>query len=157
MDTEPSDMSFSLSIDAGKLEWASHDLGTIFAQRSNLGSPSFLRMIYDVVRFGQEAPKVRGHTPGPEAADAAVDGQDQRQRQQRPWKKLLGAEQQQAAHLAATPAAVTARQQSVGCAVMQPILQQYACRWCGRQHTPSRVTRDWHLWHRQWLLAPFNS
>jgi predicted NAD/FAD-binding protein len=59
VDTEPSDMSFSLSIDAGKLEWASHNLDTIFAQRSNLGSPSFLRMIYDVVRFGKEAPKVR--------------------------------------------------------------------------------------------------
>ena len=58
VDTEPSDMSFSLSIDKGALEWASHDLDTIFTQRANLASPSFLRMVYDVVRFGREAPKV---------------------------------------------------------------------------------------------------
>lgn len=35
------------------------DLDTVFAQRANLLSPSFLRMVYDVVRFGREAPKVR--------------------------------------------------------------------------------------------------
>lgn len=35
------------------------DLDTIFAQRSNLLSPTFLRMVYDVIRFGREAPKVR--------------------------------------------------------------------------------------------------
>jgi predicted NAD/FAD-binding protein len=51
-------MSFSLSIDNGNLEWASHDLDTIFTQRSNLASPSFIRMISDVIRFGREAPKV---------------------------------------------------------------------------------------------------
>lgn len=59
VDTEPSEMSFSLSMDGGKLEWASHDLSTIFVQKRNLLSPSFLRMIYDVIRFGREAPKVR--------------------------------------------------------------------------------------------------
>jgi predicted NAD/FAD-binding protein len=59
VDTEPSDMSFSLSMDGGKLEWASHDLSTIFVQKRNLLSPTFLRMIYDVIRFGCEAPKVR--------------------------------------------------------------------------------------------------
>jgi predicted NAD/FAD-binding protein len=55
-------MSFSLSMDNGKLEWASHDLSTIFVQKRNLLSPSFLRMIYDVIRFGREAPKVT-HRP----------------------------------------------------------------------------------------------
>lgn len=45
---------------AGKLEWASHDLSTIFIQRKNLVSPSFLRMVLDVIRFGKEAPQVRG-------------------------------------------------------------------------------------------------
>jgi len=35
------------------------DLDTVFAQRSNLLSPTFLRMVRDVVRFGSEAPKVR--------------------------------------------------------------------------------------------------
>ena len=36
-------MSFALSMDGGRLEWGSHSLDTIFAQRSNLASPSFLR------------------------------------------------------------------------------------------------------------------
>ncbi len=35
------------------------DLDTVFAQRSNLLSPTFLGMVWDVVRFGREAPKVR--------------------------------------------------------------------------------------------------
>ena len=60
VDTQPSDMSFSLSMDGGRLEWASHDLDSVFAQRKNMASPSFLMMLRDVVRFGKEAPKVRG-------------------------------------------------------------------------------------------------
>lgn len=59
VDTEPSDMSFALSMDEGKLEWASHNLDTVFAQRKNCADPTFLKMIYDVVRFGKESPKVR--------------------------------------------------------------------------------------------------
>lgn len=55
---EPSDMSFALSVDGGKTEWASHNLGTIFAQKKNAASPSFLRMIREVLRFGKEAPQV---------------------------------------------------------------------------------------------------
>ena len=58
VDTEPSEMSFALSMDRGALEWGSHSLDTIFAQRSNLFSLSFWRMIFDVVRFGRQAPKV---------------------------------------------------------------------------------------------------
>jgi cyclopropane-fatty-acyl-phospholipid synthase len=58
VDSEESDMNFALSVDGGKLEWGSHSLSTIFAQRGNLCSPSFWKMIYDVVRFGKEAPKV---------------------------------------------------------------------------------------------------
>ena len=56
--TEPSDMSFSLSVAGGGLEWASHGLDAVFAQRRNLARPTFLRMIWDVVRFGREAPQV---------------------------------------------------------------------------------------------------
>ena len=58
VDSEESDMSFALSVDGGKLEWGSHSLSTIFAQRSNILNPSFWKMIYDVIRFGKEAPKV---------------------------------------------------------------------------------------------------
>jgi predicted NAD/FAD-binding protein len=51
-------MSFALSIDGGRLEWASHSLDSIFVQRRNILSPSFLTMIREVLRFGKEAPKV---------------------------------------------------------------------------------------------------
>ena len=44
-------MSFSLSVDDGKLEWASHDASTVFAQRCNLASPRFLRMVKEILRF----------------------------------------------------------------------------------------------------------
>jgi predicted NAD/FAD-binding protein len=62
VDTEPSDMSFGLSIDGGALEWGSRGLGAVFAQRGNLLSPSFWRMLWDVIRFGKGAPEVRRHT-----------------------------------------------------------------------------------------------
>lgn len=51
-------MSFALSVDGGLLEWASHGLSTVFAQRTNLLRASFWRMLWDVVRFGRQAPKV---------------------------------------------------------------------------------------------------
>eukprot|EP01025_Chloroclados_australasicus_P005212 TRINITY_DN11504_c0_g2_i5.p1 TRINITY_DN11504_c0_g2~~TRINITY_DN11504_c0_g2_i5.p1 ORF type:complete len:1114 (+),score=82.38 TRINITY_DN11504_c0_g2_i5:37-3378(+) len=58
IDSEPSDMSFSLSVNNGELEWSGDNLDTIFAQRSNLLSPSFLGMVWEVLRFGRQAPKV---------------------------------------------------------------------------------------------------
>ncbi|KAL4856846.1 Tuberculostearic acid methyltransferase UfaA1 [Chlorella vulgaris] len=58
VETQPSEMSFALSMDGGRLEWGSHNLDTIFAQRSNLASPAFLAMMRDVVRFGRQAPEV---------------------------------------------------------------------------------------------------
>lgn len=58
VDTEPSDMSFGMSLDRGRLEWASHGLHSIFAQRSNLLDPRFWLMIYHVIRFGKKAPEV---------------------------------------------------------------------------------------------------
>lgn len=58
VDSEASDMSFAISVDEGKLEWASHGINTVFAQRRNIFNLSFLRMVRDVLRFGREAPKV---------------------------------------------------------------------------------------------------
>ncbi len=51
VETLDSDMSFSLSLDDGKLEWSGDSLSTVFAQRKNLVSPSFLWMLKDVLRF----------------------------------------------------------------------------------------------------------
>ncbi|EFN59627.1 hypothetical protein CHLNCDRAFT_29187, partial [Chlorella variabilis] len=65
VETQPSEMSFALSVDGGAVEWGSHSLDTVFAQRSNLASSAFLGMIRDVVRFGRQAPEVLA--PGSEA------------------------------------------------------------------------------------------
>jgi predicted NAD/FAD-binding protein len=52
-----SDMSFSVRLPlAGRvLEWAGSNLDTVFAQRANLFSPRFLRMVRDILRFNKEA------------------------------------------------------------------------------------------------------
>ena len=53
--TVKSDMSFSVQVPhangRGALEWNGANLNTVFAQRSNLFKPSFLRMLRDVIRF----------------------------------------------------------------------------------------------------------
>ncbi|WP_075214640.1 NAD(P)/FAD-dependent oxidoreductase [Mongoliimonas terrestris] len=53
VETEASDMSFGVSIDNGRLEWAGTSLGTIFAQKRNLASPQFLWMLREIVRFNR--------------------------------------------------------------------------------------------------------
>ncbi|MBY0243698.1 MAG: NAD(P)-binding protein [Burkholderiaceae bacterium] len=50
-----SDMSFGVSMDGGALEWAGTNLDTVFAQRANLASPSFLRMLWDLLHFNRNA------------------------------------------------------------------------------------------------------
>lgn len=54
VDSYESDMSFSLSAQEGQLEWASHGLGSFFVQKSNLCSPSFMRMFVDMLRFNRQ-------------------------------------------------------------------------------------------------------
>ena len=57
--TQVSEMSFSVSADQGRLEWAGRDSGSVlrslFAQRSNLFSPGFLHMLMEVGRFQTQA------------------------------------------------------------------------------------------------------
>ncbi|TAL81681.1 MAG: FAD-dependent oxidoreductase [Candidimonas sp.] len=55
VDTHSSDMSFSVSLDNGRLEWAGSDLNTVFAQRSNIFSPRFIGMLRDIMRFNGSA------------------------------------------------------------------------------------------------------
>jgi predicted NAD/FAD-binding protein len=64
-----SDMSFSVSVPLGprgrRLEWGGADLDTVFAQRRNLMSPRFIRMLRDLLRFNRQATAVAlGHEPG---------------------------------------------------------------------------------------------
>jgi predicted NAD/FAD-binding protein len=53
--TKPSDMSFGVSLDSGRLEYGGTDLLGLFAQKRNLFSPRFLRMLRDLFRFYREA------------------------------------------------------------------------------------------------------
>lgn len=51
--TQPTDMSFSYSLQPGGIEYAGTDLNTLFAQRRNLLRPRFLKMVSDILRFNR--------------------------------------------------------------------------------------------------------
>ncbi len=53
-----SDMSFACSIQGGKVEYGLRNLSSLFAQRKNLISPTYLRMLADILRFHAKADKV---------------------------------------------------------------------------------------------------
>ncbi len=55
-------MSFSVRDVRSGLEYNGTSLNTLFAQRRNLISPSFWRMIRDILRFGREAPALLSGT-----------------------------------------------------------------------------------------------
>ena len=52
------EMSFSVRIGEGALEWSGRSLAGVFAQPSNLVSPRFLRMLADLLRFNREAARL---------------------------------------------------------------------------------------------------
>lgn len=54
--TEPSDMSFSVSLAGRSFEWGSDGLRGLFATPSNALSPSFHSMVSDMMRFNKEGP-----------------------------------------------------------------------------------------------------
>ncbi len=55
---QPSDMSFAVSIDGGRLEYSGSNLAALFAQRRNLLRPAHYAMLRDILRFYREAPKL---------------------------------------------------------------------------------------------------
>ena len=55
--TEDSNMSFAVSLDDGRFEYASSYSGFL-AQRSNMVRPAFLRMTRDILRFNRLAPRL---------------------------------------------------------------------------------------------------
>ena len=63
--TAPSDMSFSVQV-PGALEWCGSSLATVFAQRRNLVSGPFWRMLGDILRFNRLCTSLAMH--GQEAA-----------------------------------------------------------------------------------------
>ena len=73
--TQPSHMSFSVSDDAGAFEYSGTPRG-VFAQRSHLVDPRFLRMIRDLVRFNREASALAAGAidGGPSLRELLADG-----------------------------------------------------------------------------------
>jgi predicted NAD/FAD-binding protein len=60
----PSDMSFGVSLDGGRVEYALRDLGSLFGQRRRLADPGFYLMIRDILRFNAGAETMVGDHPG---------------------------------------------------------------------------------------------
>jgi uncharacterized protein len=56
--TAVSEMSFSVSEGPHRFEWAGTNLRSVFAQKRNLLSPSFLRMLVDILRFNRHATRM---------------------------------------------------------------------------------------------------
>jgi hypothetical protein len=52
--THESNMGFSLSLDGGRREWSGRTYRSIFAQRRNMFSPSFLWMLREILRFNRQ-------------------------------------------------------------------------------------------------------
>jgi predicted NAD/FAD-binding protein len=58
VESQPSNMSFSLRCERTGLEYNGTSINSLFAQRLNILRPSFIRMITDILRFNQEALKL---------------------------------------------------------------------------------------------------
>jgi predicted NAD/FAD-binding protein len=56
--SQDSDMSFSVKVEENGLEYNGTSLNSLFAQRSNLLKPSFYGMIRDILRFNRESPLI---------------------------------------------------------------------------------------------------
>lgn len=63
-----SDMSFGVSLADPAIEWAGSDLGTVFAQRSNLLRPAFLGMLRDILRFNRDTTRMAAQGSAPDAS-----------------------------------------------------------------------------------------
>jgi predicted NAD/FAD-binding protein len=61
VDSQPSDMSFSVKCELSGLEYNGTTLNSLFAQRRNLLRPSFYRMIRDILRFNHQAKQLLRH------------------------------------------------------------------------------------------------
>ncbi|MCM8599319.1 MAG: FAD-dependent oxidoreductase [Candidatus Accumulibacter sp.] len=55
VDSVPTEMSFSVSLQNPELEWAGSNLATVFGQKRNLLRPQFWAMLADILRFHRES------------------------------------------------------------------------------------------------------
>jgi predicted NAD/FAD-binding protein len=63
IDSQPSDMSYSVRCERTGLEYEGSSLNGLFAQRSNLVRPWFYRLLADMVRFNRDARRWLAHAP----------------------------------------------------------------------------------------------
>lgn len=52
---QTTDMSFSVSCQDSGIEYSGNSINTLFAQRKNLINPSFIKMVWNIVRFNKQA------------------------------------------------------------------------------------------------------
>ena len=67
VETQTSDMSFSVSCASPDIEYASHGLRGLFADPALLFSAAHLKMLVDVIRFGRRGRRVLAGAPDPKA------------------------------------------------------------------------------------------
>jgi predicted NAD/FAD-binding protein len=58
VETQPSDMSFAVACRRSGFEYSSRGLNGFFAQRSNLLRPGQYQLLFEILRFNREAPKL---------------------------------------------------------------------------------------------------
>ncbi|GIX30361.1 MAG: cyclopropane-fatty-acyl-phospholipid synthase [Porticoccaceae bacterium] len=71
---ERSDMSFGVSLDGGRFEYALRAPGSLFAQRRRVLDPRFLRMLADILRFNARAEAAVEAAPEGMTLDELLDG-----------------------------------------------------------------------------------
>lgn len=75
VESQPSNMSFSVSDGCGGFEYNGASANGLFARRSSLLRPSFHRMVRDLLRFNREAPALVGlNGSGPTLLDYLEEG-----------------------------------------------------------------------------------
>ena len=75
VESQASDMGFSVSDDRGEFEYNGASANGLFARRSSLLRPSFHRMMRDLLRFNREAPALIGlNGSGPTLLEFLEDG-----------------------------------------------------------------------------------
>ena len=58
VESQESEMSFSVKSERTGLEYCGTSLNTLFAQRTNLFRPSFLQMLMEILRFNRQSPQL---------------------------------------------------------------------------------------------------
>lgn len=80
VESQPSDMSFSVRCERTGLEYNGTSLNALFAQRRNFMRPSFHRMILDILRFNRESLSLLDEPePGPSLGDYLERGRYSRE------------------------------------------------------------------------------